>query len=259
MTLSVQDLSFFYRNREVLNEIAFSIGKCEIVAILGPNGVGKTTLLKCLNRILQPRGGVVCLDGKDLFRLDGSEIARNIGYVPQRIETGRLTAFDAVLLGRKPHIGWDISENDLRMVDAVFRRLAMEHLRLAYIDEMSGGELQKIAIARAIVQEPKVLLLDEPTSNLDLKNQVNILSIITQIVHEHHIAAVMTMHDLNQALRFADRFIFLKGGRVFSHGGHDVISPGVIEEVYGLPVVIGELGGVRCVVPAGEACGLLND
>ena len=135
----------------------------------------------------------------------------------------------------------------------------MDHLRLSYIDEMSGGELQKIAIARALVQEPKVLLLDEPTSNLDLKNQVNILSIIAQIVREHHIAAVMTMHDLNQALRFADRFIFLKGGRVYSHGGHDVVSPGVIEEVYGLPVVIGELAGVRCVVPAGEACELVND
>ncbi len=252
MTLSVQDLSFFYRNREVLNEIAFSIGKCEIVAILGPNGVGKTTLLKCLNRILQPRGGVVCLDGKDLFRLDGSEIARNIGYVPQRIETGRLTAFDAVLLGRKPHIGWDISENDLRMVDAVFRRLAMEHLRLAYIDEMSGGELQKVAIARALVQEPRILLLDEPTSNLDLKNQVAILSTISRIVREHGISAVMTMHDLNHAIRYADRFIFLRNGRIHAHGGPETITPKTIEEVYGLPVIIGKLGGVTCIVP--ESC-----
>lgn len=249
MTLSVEDLTFFYRNREVLNEIAFSIGRCEIVAILGPNGVGKTTLLKCLNRILQPRDGVVYLDGKNLFRLDGCEIARSIGYVPQRIETGRLTAFDAVLLGRKPHIGWDLSEKDLRMVDAVFRRLEMEHLRLAYIDEMSGGELQKVAIARALVQEPKILLLDEPTSNLDLKNQVAILSTIARIVHEHGISAVMTMHDLNHAIRYADRFIFLRDGRIHAHGGPETITPQTIEEVYGLPVVIGKLGGVTCVVP----------
>jgi len=201
MTLSIEDLTFFYRNREVLHEIAFAIGHCEIVAILGPNGVGKTTLLKCLNRILQPREGVVYLDGQNLFRLEGREIARNIGYVPQRIETGRLTAFDAVLLGRKPHIGWNLSEQDLKKVDAVFRRLSMEHLRLAYIDEMSGGELQKVAIARALVQEPRILLLDEPTSNLDLRNQVSILSTIARIVTEHGISAVMTMHDLNHAIR----------------------------------------------------------
>ena len=259
MILSVDELRFFYRNQEVLADIAFSIDEGEIVAILGPNGVGKTTLLKCLNRILTPRGGAVLLDGDDLSRLDMMEIARKVGYVPQRVETGRLTAFDAVLLGRRPHIGWDVTGKDLKVVDAVFRRLQMDHLRLSYIDEMSGGELQKIAIARAIVQEPKILLLDEPTSNLDLKNQVNILSIIAQIVREHHIAAVMTMHDLNQALRFADRFIFLKGGRVYSHGGHDKVSSAVIEEVYGLPVGIGELGGVRCVVPAGQACEVLND
>jgi iron complex transport system ATP-binding protein len=259
MILSVDELRFFYRNREVLNEIAFSIDAGEIVAILGPNGVGKTTLLKCLNRILTPRAGLVSLDGEDLYGLDMMEIARRVGYVPQRVETGRLTAFDAVLLGRRPHIGWDVTEKDLKIVDAIFRRLSMEHLRLAYIDQMSGGELQKVAIARSLVQEPKILLLDEPTSNLDLKNQVSILSTITHIVREHHIAAIMTMHDLNQALRFADRFIFLKGGRVHVHGGHDVVTPGVIEDVYGLPVIIGELGGVRCVVPSEPASEALKD
>lgn len=259
MILAVEELRFFYRNREVLREIAFTIHAGEIIAILGPNGVGKTTLLKCLNRILTPRKGTVFLDGDDLYGLDTMEIARRVGYVPQRVETGRLTAFDAVLLGRRPHIGWDVQEKDLKIVDAVFRRLSMENLRMACIDEMSGGELQKVAIARSLVQEPEVLLLDEPTSNLDLKNQVNILTIITQVVREHHIAAVMTMHDLNQALRYADRFIFLKAGRVFTHGNHDVVTPGVIEEVYGLPVIIGELGGVRCVVPGNTASELLED
>jgi iron complex transport system ATP-binding protein len=114
---------------------------------------------------------------------------------------------------------------------------------------MSGGELQKVAIARSLVQEPKVLLLDEPTSSLDLKNQVEILATIRQIVLEHRIAAIMTMHDLNQALRYADRFILLKGGKVHAHGGAEVITPQVIEEVYGLPVIIGEISGRRCVVP----------
>ena len=114
---------------------------------------------------------------------------------------------------------------------------------------MSGGELQKVAIARALVQEPKILLLDEPTSNLDMKNQVEILTTIRDIVRDHKIAAIMTMHDLNQALRFADTFIFLKNGTVHIHGNHDIVTPSVIEEVYGLPVMIGTLGGVRCVIP----------
>lgn len=253
MILNVEELRFLYRNREVLKEIAFNIDEGEIVVILGPNGVGKTTLLKCLNRILQPKGGAVHIEGENLLELEMMEIARKIGYVPQRVETGRLTAFDAVLLGRRPHIKWDISQKDLKIVDSVFRLLSMEKLRLAYIDEMSGGELQKVAIARSLVQEPKVLLLDEPTSSLDLKNQVEILAIIRQIVKEHRIAAVMTMHDLNQALRYADRFILIKGGKIHSYGGAEVITSQVIEDVYGLPVVIGEIAGMRCVVPGSLA------
>jgi len=252
--LSVNELKFMYRNKDVLREIGFSIEQGKVVAVLGPNGVGKTTLLKCLNRILKPRKGSVLLGEENLLELGTMDIARRVGYVPQRVETGRLTAFDAVLLGRRPHIGWDVTPRDLAIVDAIITKLGIESLRLSYIDELSGGELQKVAIARALVQEPKVLLLDEPTSNLDLKNQVDILTTIREIVCDHNIAAIMTMHDLNQALRFADRFIFIKGGRVHIHGAQNIITPPVIEEVYGLPVMIGELGGVRCVVPC--ACNI---
>ena len=249
MILNVQELNFLYRNHDVLQNVAFEVNHGEIVAILGPNGVGKTTMLKCLNRILKANKGHIYLDGSEIKTLDTLEIARRAGYVPQRVETGRLTAFDAVLLGRRPHITWDVSERDLRIVDAIFSRLSMEHLRLSYIDEMSGGELQKIAIARALVQEPRILLLDEPTSSLDLKNQVEILSTIVDIVREHGIAAIMTMHDLNQAFRYADRFIFLKDGNIHFHGNFNDVTPEIIEDVYGLPVMMGSVGGVRCIVP----------
>ena len=247
--LNVNELKFMYRNKDVLKEIGFSIREGEVVAVLGPNGGGKTTLLKCLNRILRPSEGSVMLDDRNLLDLKTMDIARRVGYVPQRVETGRLTAFDAVLLGRRPHIGWDVSSRDLAIVESIFVKLSMQDLRLNYIDEMSGGELQKVAIARALVQEPRILLLDEPTSNLDLKNQVDILNTIREIVRDHKIAAVMTMHDLNQALRFADSFIFLRNGRVHMHGGSDDVTPSVVEKVYGLPVIIGELSGVRCVIP----------
>jgi len=249
MILNVQELNFLYRNHDVLHNVAFEVTHGEIVAILGPNGVGKTTMLKCLNRILTANKGHIYLDGSEIKTLDNLEIARRAGYVPQRVETGRLTAFDAVLLGRRPHITWDVSERDLRIVDAIFSRLSMDHLRLSYIDEMSGGELQKIAIARALVQEPRILLLDEPTSSLDLKNQVEILSTIVDIVREHGIAAVMTMHDLNQAFRYADRFIFLKDGNIHFHGNFNDVTPEIIEDVYGLPVMMGSVGGIRCIVP----------
>lgn len=249
MILNVDELKFMYRNKGILDEIAFSINKGEIVAILGPNGVGKTTLLKCLNRILVPKQGAVSVCGDMIDSLELMEIARRIGYVPQRVETGRLTGFDAVLLGRRPHIGWDVSEKDLRIVEAAFRTFGIERLRLHYIDEMSGGELQMVAIARAFVQEPKILLLDEPTSALDLKNQIEILQRIHHIVTEHNIAVVMTMHDLNTALRYADRFILLKDQSIHTCGDKNVITADEIEAVYGVPVMIGELEGVTCVIP----------
>ena len=258
MILNVEELKFLYRNREILENVALEVNHGEMVAILGPNGVGKTTLLKCLNRILKPRSGQVYLDGAEVGSLDTGEIARRAGYVPQRVETGRLTAFDAVLLGRRPHIKWDVTSHDLSIVDAVFTRLSMESLRLSYIDEMSGGELQKIAIARALVQEPRILLLDEPTSSLDLKNQVEILSTIHGIVREHGIAAVMTMHDLNQAFRYADRFIFLKNGRIHFQGDRRSVSPMMIEEVYGLPVVMGTIEGITCIMPGLPGAGMVH-
>lgn len=256
MILSVEDLLFQYRNHAIIKKIALNVDNGEVVAVLGPNGVGKTTLLKCLNRILHPKKGVIFLDGEQIGGLSAREIAQRAGYVPQQVETGRITAFDAVILGRRPHIAWDVTDRDLRIVDAVFHRLSMDHLRLHFIDEMSGGELQKVAIARALVQEPKVLLLDEPTSSLDLKNQMEIMETITHIVREHGISVVMTMHDLNQAFRFANRFLFLKNGYVHTYGGSDVVTAEVIEEVYGLPVLIGSIEGIRCIVPGNHKNGI---
>lgn len=179
-----------------------------------------------------------------------------MGYVPQRCEAGRLTAFDAILLGRRPHIRWNVTEADLRIVEAAIRMLSLEDLLLRYIDEMSGGELQKVSIARALVQEPRVLLLDEPTSSLDLKNQLDILGIVRSVVTDHDVAAVMTMHDLNMALRYADRFIFLKEGVIHAAGGPGVVTPETIEAVYGVAVTVERYNGFRVVVPlAPESAG----
>lgn len=249
MILEVAGLSFAYKSLDVLTDIHFKVERGEVLAVLGPNGVGKTTLLKCINAILRPGSGSMLIDKESIFSLGSSEIARRIGYVAQRAETSRLVAFDAILMGRRPHIRWNVSEKDLAIVDGAIKLLDLGHLAMRYIDQMSGGELQKVAIARALVQEPKLLLLDEPTSNLDLKNQVDILTIIRRVAREHDVSAVMTMHDLNKALRYADTYLFLKNGMIFSAGKVCDVSAETIEAVYGLPVEIHYHKGNPLVIP----------
>jgi iron complex transport system ATP-binding protein len=250
--LEVESVSFSYSSRLVLRDIRLKIERGEILVILGPNGVGKTTLLKCMNAILHPDTGTVFVDGQSVLSLDSSEIARLIGYVAQYTERSRLTVFDAILMGRHPHVSWKVSKKDLTTVDSAVKLLGLDHLALRYIDQMSGGELQKVAIARALVQEPRLLLLDEPTSNLDLKNQVEILNLLRRIVREHGVSAVMTMHDLNKALRYADKYLFLKDGIIFSAGKVGDVTAEMVQAVYGLPVAIHRFRGNPIVMPLEE-------
>jgi iron complex transport system ATP-binding protein len=169
--------------------------------------------------------------------------------VAQRCETARFTVFDAVLLGRKPFVKWDVSARDLEIVHRVLGMLGLEEFALRYLDELSGGELQKVVIARALAQQPRVLLLDEPTSNLDLKNQLEVLHIVKRSVREQNIAAVVVMHDLNLALRFSDKFLLLKERTLFACGGMEIMTPENITSVYGVPVIMEKLRDVPVVVP----------
>ena len=249
MILDVQQLGFAYNGKQLLKGVDLDVQPGELLVILGPNGVGKTSLLKCFNKIHSPNRGSVVVEGMDLLSMSPDAIALKLGYVAQQSERSRLTVFDAVLMGRRPHLRWKVGARDLKIVNAALGHLELDSLSLRYIDELSGGELQKVSIARALVQEPRLLLLDEPTSSLDLKNQISILSIIRRIVDEHAIGVVMTMHDLNSALRFADRYCFLKDGKIVSIGSCDQISAEMIEDVYGLPVALHQLDGSPLIVP----------
>ena len=142
-----------------------------------------------------------------------------------------------------------IINEDVMLVENVIKRLKLEDLALRYIDELSGGELQKVGIARALAQNPKLLLLDEPTSSLDLRNQLDILDIVRDVVKKEDVSAIMTMHDLNLAFRYADKFLFLKNGTIFAAGSIADVSPQVIEEVYGVPVTIQNYQNVSVVIP----------
>lgn len=257
--LSVDGVSFRYDHMPVLESISFRIEKGELCAILGNNGAGKSTLLKCLLGILRPQKGTVLVSGHDVARLSRMEKARHMSYVAQR-ETGgsRVTVFDTVLMGRRPHIGLGAGPEDLNVVQDVIETLGLEGLSLRCVDELSGGELQKVLIARALAQEPGIMLLDEPTSNLDLKNQLEVMETVRRAVARGDIAALMAIHDVNLALRFSHKFMLLRKRSILAFGGSEIIAPETMRKVYGVEVYIETVGGRKIVVPLGDAGGPPN-
>ncbi|MBP6333005.1 MAG: ABC transporter ATP-binding protein [Aminivibrio sp.] len=250
MILSVNGISFAYRGVPVLEDVTFSLAEGEMAALLGPNGTGKTTLLRAINGILRPAGGTVLMESRDALACPPRERAKFFAYVPQRGEPVRLTVFDAVLLGRRPHLGWSVERRDLEKVESALKNLSLDRFALRYLDELSGGEFQKVLLARALVQEPRVLLLDEPTSSLDLKNQLDMLATLRKVVKGHGVAALLSLHDLNTAFRYADRLLFLKDGCIRGMFLPSEVPGEIVAEVYGVPVDIVLHKGVPLVVPS---------
>lgn len=232
----------------------------EILSLVGPNGSGKTTLIKCIDRILKPKGTIL-LDGREIEQMSQQEIARNIGYVPQSSATPlATTVFDTILMGRRPHITWRVSDHDLDKVTEVLALLNLDDLAMRDFAQLSGGQKQKVLIARALAQEPGVLLLDEPTSNLDMKHQLEVMEIIRDLVKEKKISVVMAIHDLNLAARFTDTLVMLKGGRVYAAGKPNaLLNESNICKVYGIESVVMNALGRPYIVPlrslnGGVAC-----
>ncbi|MDQ7785194.1 MAG: ABC transporter ATP-binding protein [Desulfomonilaceae bacterium] len=250
MILKVADVEFSYNSHPVLQDVNFTVPRGSVVGVLGVNGAGKSTLLKCINRILKPNRGCVLIEDRDLSAMSRSEIATRIGYVPQRHGGDQLTVFDTVLLGRRPYIEWSAAKKDLEIVSRIIRVMRLEEMALRPVSQLSGGEAQKVVLARALAQEPDILLLDEPTSSLDLKNQLEVMGLIHGAVKNQGLAAIVTLHDLNLALRFADRFLFLKNGTIHSCCGRDGLCPETIRDVYDVDVIMAEMQGRSIVIPA---------
>jgi len=248
--ISVDDLSFAYGpGRAVLDRVAFDAEAGSRIAVLGNNGAGKSTLVKCLDRILPPSAGRVLVDGRDAAGLGRRELSRVMAYAAQRSPSDRLTVFDSVLLGRTPYMGYEPGKADLDITADAIRRLGLEPLALRYVDELSGGEAQKVALARALAQRPRVLLLDEPTSNLDLRNQYETMALVRDEAARSSMCVIVVMHDLNLALRFCDRFMLLKDRRVYAYGGAEALDAATLSAVYGIPVAVETVRGVPVVVP----------
>lgn len=233
--LNVENLSFHYRSGpEILRQISFSLEEGQFLAILGNNGAGKSTMLKCFNQILRVKGGHVWMDGEDLLTMTHREVARRVAFVSQTIPSTQMTVHDAVMLGRRPYMQWGFTEEDHRIVHQAMDRLNLSVMRGRFLNELSGGERQKVMLARALAQQPKVLLLDEPTSSLDIQNQYQVLDIVRDICRTSSITAVMVIHDLNLALRFCDRFLLLKDGRVYRSGDSSILDRQALRDVYGV-------------------------
>jgi len=250
--LNVENLTFQYSkfSRPVLKGASLELKAGEIGIVLGKNGSGKTTLFKNILGIHKPGSGKIQFENEDLLKLPRKERARRIAYVPQDIHFGALTVFDSIMLGRISYFGLKSGDEDYRAVEKILMDMHLEEFAFRNVDELSGGERQKIAIARAMAQEPKLMVFDEPTGNLDLANEQLIMQEAKKLAREKNISILSSLHDLNQALYFGDKFFFLKNGVVKYAGGREIITPEVVKDIFDVDVRICEIDG-RTVVLQG--------
>ena len=239
MILKVLNVSFRYGSIEALKNVTFEVRGGEVVSIIGPNGSGKTTLLRCVLAMLKPNEGTILLNEYLVSSFRSIERAKLMGYTPQVESPPQpLTVFELVLLGRRPHIRWSYSDEDVKLVTTILKELGIDGLAMRRVNELSGGEWRKVLIARALAQEPKVLLLDEPTNHLDLKHQIEVLELINSLAKTKGIAVLMAMHDVNLALRYSNKVIALKKGVITYCGSPKEVSKEVIEDLYGVKVEV---------------------
>ena len=248
--LKVENLSFRYSRyaAPVFCGVDLELKPGEIGIVLGKNGSGKTTLFKNLLGIHKPGTGSIDFHGENLLKLSRKERARRIAYVPQDIQFGALTVFDSILLGRIAYFGLKSGEEDYKAVEAILKDMGLMDYALRNVDELSGGERQKIAIARAMAQEPKLMVFDEPTGNLDIANEQLIIEEARKLAKEKNISILSSLHDLNQAMQFGDRFFFLKDGVVKYAGGKEIITREVIKDIFDIDVRIVEMDGQTVVL-----------
>ena len=236
MEITFENLCFSYnRKKQILKNINMTLPSGKFIAVLGPNGCGKTTTVKQINQILKAQSGRVLVDGKAVQDMSPLEIAKTIAYVPQ-MTSGVMngSVMDTVMLGRRPYIQWKPSDTDLEIVAKALMRLRLEDLSQHLYNQLSGGQKQTVLIARALAQTPQVYLFDEPVSFLDIRNQLEIMAIGRELVDQDGKTVIMVLHDLNMALRFADHVVIMKEGKVFAQGApRDVITSENILAVYG--------------------------
>ncbi len=237
--LKVENLHFSYGHGvPVLSGASLELKQGEVGILLGKNGCGKTTLFKNILGIEKPQKGTLAFGGQDLQKLSRRDRARQVAYVPQHIHFGDLTVFDSVLMGRVSYFGMKAGQEDYAAVEKILRDMQLLPFAGRSAEELSGGEKQKVAIARAMAQEPKLMVFDEPTGNLDIANEQLIMQEARKLAKEKNISILSSLHDLNQALYFGDRFFFMKDGVVKYAGGKEIVTEAVIKDIFDIDVKI---------------------
>jgi iron complex transport system ATP-binding protein len=233
--LRVENLSFSYGLTPVLRGVSFAAPPAGVTALIGPNAAGKSTLFKCAAGLLRGQGEVA-VDGRSLVAMERAEVNRTVAYLPQENPTAAvLTVFEAVLLARQHAGSWRVADEDLARVGAALEDLGIADLALRYLNELSGGQKQLISIAQALVRAPRVLLMDEPTSSLDLQRQLEVLGLVRRIARERDVTVVVALHDLNLAARHADHVLVLHDGELRAAGTPaGVLTPAMVLDVYGV-------------------------
>lgn len=251
MRLKIRDIEFSYGSDPILKDIRMELERSEMLAIVGPNGVGKSTLIRCIDLILTPNKGSILLDGQDIKRINRTEVAKRMGYVPQNAsQSFPATVYDTILIGRRPHLGWRSSEKDNEKILDVLELLGIEDLAMKDFNDLSGGQQQKVMIARALAQEADILLFDEPTSNLDIRHQLEVMEITENLIREKGISVIMAVHDLNLSARYADKVIMMYKGGIYRAGDPvSVLSMENIKNVYGVEVEVSNRNGRPHIIP----------
>lgn len=247
--IDIKDLSFAYsKNKKVLNNVNLTIKEGEFTILLGPNGNGKTTLLKCIDNLLSFKQGNISINNKDIKEYRRRDLAKLIGYVPQILEFSDMSVFDTILLGRIPYITFDVSKEDYEIVNNLINKFHLNDIALKNVNDLSGGERQKVAIARLLAGNTKIILFDEPTSNLDVKNQLEAMNLIKEISKEQNITTIVTTHDINLALRYGTNFILMKNGEIASSGDKSIINPQTLKTIFDINVDIVNINNKDIVV-----------
>ena len=238
INVDIDGLSFSYKgadsDKNVLSDISLNIHGAQLVSILGPNGVGKSTFIHCLNKILDPTGGCVRINGTNVQDVSIKDLAKVMGYVPYTsTDNFPLSVTDTVLMGRHPHSKWGSLDDDLRIVHEMLQLIGIEDLAERNFNELSAGQHQKVMLARGLAQEPRILFLDEPTSNLDVRFQLEITRMLKRLSRQKNMLVIMISHDINIAAKYSDNIIMLHGGGIYALGKpQDVITPDNIRHVY---------------------------
>lgn len=238
MNVRVENLTFaFRRGKKVLDGLSFEARDGQITAVVGANGVGKTTLVRGIMGFLEPQGEV-WLGGRSRREIPFSEIAKKVGYLTQESAVqAALTVFEVIMLGRLGHLGLKVDPAELEKVWDIMRTLKIDHLADKYYNELSGGQRRVVNIAQTVVKEPEVLILDEPTANLDMQNEIEMLELIRGYTRAKKVATIVILHDLSMACRYADQIVILKDGKVFKSGSPmEVVSVENVRDAYGVNV-----------------------